>query len=123
MKTVPVAAGTPGGEKASWGGKMVLMAKEGTINMTSQSVGLGDAYDKMVDDSMRLTWSGMYMHAAPWNNANFGVKNNSSGCVGMSKADADCDLRPGAGRRPRGGHGPAAPRARRNSATATASGT
>ncbi|WSJ91029.1 Ig-like domain-containing protein [Streptomyces sp. NBC_01304] len=89
VKTVPVAAGTPGGEKASWSGKMVLMAKEGTINMTSQSVGLGDAYDKMVDDSMRLTWSGMYMHAAPWNNGNFGVKNNSSGCVGMSKSDAD----------------------------------
>ncbi|MFD8145032.1 Ig-like domain-containing protein [Streptomyces sp. NPDC059708] len=88
VKTVPVSAGTPGGQKASWSGKMVLMAKEGTIRMDSQTVGLGDAYDKMVDYSMRVTWSGMYVHAAPWNSANFGNANTSSGCVGMSDANA-----------------------------------
>ncbi|MEV7418660.1 Ig-like domain-containing protein [Streptomyces sp. NPDC089919] len=86
--SIPVSAGTPGGKKASWLGKMVVMAKEGTIRMDSQTVGLGDAYDKMVDYSMRLTWSGMYAHAAPWNTANFGRANTSSGCVGMSDANA-----------------------------------
>lgn len=85
---VPMSAGTPGGDKASWRGTAVLMAKEGTINMRSETVGLGDAYDKMVDSSMRLTWSGMYAHAAPWNAAYFGVANHSSGCVGMSDANA-----------------------------------
>lgn len=30
----------------------------------------------------------MYAHAAPWNAANFGRANSSSGCVGMSDADA-----------------------------------
>ncbi|MER7763744.1 Ig-like domain-containing protein [Streptomyces sp. NPDC097619] len=85
---VPVAAGTPGGQKASWDGKLVVMGKEGTIRMNSQSVGLGDAYDKMVDYSVRLTDSGMYAHAAPWNEGNFGRVNNSSGCVGMSTANA-----------------------------------
>ncbi|MDJ0381819.1 Ig-like domain-containing protein [Streptomyces sp. G-G2] len=84
----PISAGTPGGKKASWSGTMVLMAKEGTIRMDSQTVGLGDSYDKMVDNSMRLTWSGMYVHAAPWNSANFGRANTSSGCVGMSDANA-----------------------------------
>ncbi|MFD9860647.1 L,D-transpeptidase [Streptomyces alboflavus] len=88
VKRVPMSAGTPGGEKASWGGTSVLMAKEGTINMRSETVGLGDAYDKMVDYSMRLTWSGMYAHAAPWNAAYFGNTNHSSGCVGMSTSDA-----------------------------------
>ncbi|MET9323057.1 Ig-like domain-containing protein [Streptomyces sp. NPDC003038] len=88
VKTIPVSAGTPGGQKASWSGKMVLMSKEGTIRMDSQTVGLGDSYDKMVDYSMRLTWSGMYVHAAPWNAANFGSANTSSGCVGMSDANA-----------------------------------
>ncbi|MFC9297618.1 Ig-like domain-containing protein [Streptomyces sp. NPDC057011] len=88
VKTIPISAGTPGGKKASWSGKMVLMSKEGTIRMDSQTVGLGDAYDKMVDYSMRLTWSGMYVHAAPWNSANFGSANTSSGCVGMSDANA-----------------------------------
>ncbi|GEC09564.1 hypothetical protein SSP24_72190 [Streptomyces spinoverrucosus] len=56
--------------------------------MNSETVGLGDAYDKMVDYSMRLTWSGMYAHAAPWNAAYFGRANHSSGCIGMSDADA-----------------------------------
>ncbi|WP_434599045.1 L,D-transpeptidase [Streptomyces sp. A5-4] len=85
---VAMSAGTPGGDKASWRGKTVLMSKEGTINMRSETVGLGDAYDKMVDYSMRLTWSGMYAHAAPWNAGYFGSANKSSGCIGMSDADA-----------------------------------
>ncbi|MFE9662491.1 Ig-like domain-containing protein [Streptomyces sp. NPDC005955] len=88
VRTLPMSAGTPGGKKRSWGGTTVLMSKEGTIRMNSETVGLGDAYDKMVDYSMRLTWSGMYAHAAPWNAAYFGNANRSSGCIGMSDADA-----------------------------------
>ncbi|MEX0171308.1 L,D-transpeptidase [Streptomyces sp. LMG1-1-1.1] len=88
VRTTPVSGGTPGGDKRSWRGTAVLMAKEGTINMNSETVGLGDAYDKMVDYSMRLTWSGMYAHAAPWNAAYFGRANKSSGCIGMSNENA-----------------------------------
>ncbi|MFI6107638.1 Ig-like domain-containing protein [Streptomyces sp. NPDC051310] len=88
VRRVPVSGGTPGGDKRSWRGTAVLMAKEGTINMNSETVGLGDAYDKMVDYSMRLTWSGMYAHAAPWNARYLGNANRSSGCIGMSSADA-----------------------------------
>ncbi|MGW4027322.1 L,D-transpeptidase family protein [Streptomyces sp. NPDC005009] len=88
VRSIPVSGGTPGGDKRSWRGTAVLMAKEGTINMNSETVGLGDAYDKMVDYSMRLTWSGMYAHAAPWNAPHFGNANRSSGCIGMSDADA-----------------------------------
>ncbi|MEU6994990.1 Ig-like domain-containing protein [Streptomyces sp. NPDC046465] len=88
VKSMPMSAGTPGGDKASWGGTSVLMSKEGTINMRSETVGLGSSYNKMVDDSMRLTWSGMYAHAAPWNASYFGNTNHSSGCIGMSDGDA-----------------------------------
>ncbi|MGX1883868.1 Ig-like domain-containing protein [Streptomyces sp. NPDC055287] len=88
VREIPVSGGTPGGEKRSWRGTAVLMSKEGTINMNSETVGLRDAYDKMVDHSMRLTWSGMYAHAAPWNARYFGRANMSSGCIGMSDADA-----------------------------------
>ncbi|MFJ3902340.1 Ig-like domain-containing protein [Streptomyces sp. NPDC090025] len=98
VTTIPVSGGTPGGDKRSWRGTAVLMAKEGTIRMNSETVGLGDAYNKMVDSSMRLTWSGMYAHAAPWNAAWFGKANKSSGCIGMSKAEAAAlfdALRPG----------------------------
>ncbi|MGW7468527.1 L,D-transpeptidase [Streptomyces xantholiticus] len=98
VRTIPVSGGTPGGDKRSWRGTAVLMAKEGTINMNSETVGLGDAYDKMVDHSMRLTWSGMYAHAAPWNDKWFGKANKSSGCIGMSDANAAwfyAQVRPG----------------------------
>lgn len=98
VRRIPVSGGTPGGDKRSWRGTAVLMAKEGTINMNSETVGLGDAYDKMVDYSMRLTWSGMYAHAAPWNTRHFGNANRSSGCIGMSDADAAwfyAQVRPG----------------------------
>ncbi|MER7520921.1 Ig-like domain-containing protein [Streptomyces sp. NPDC126499] len=98
VRTIPVSGGTPGGDKRSWRGTAVLMAKEGTIRMNSETVGLGDAYDKMVDYSMRLTWSGMYAHAAPWNARYFGNANRSSGCIGMSTADASsfyASVRPG----------------------------
>lgn len=88
VKDIPMSGGTPGGDKASWRGKTVLMSKEGTINMRSETVGLGDAYDKMVDYSMRLTWSGMYAHAAPWNARYMGNANKSSGCIGMDTPDA-----------------------------------
>ncbi|MFF4270345.1 Ig-like domain-containing protein [Streptomyces sp. NPDC001536] len=88
VRRIPVSGGTPGGDKRSWRGTAVLMAKEGTINMNSETVGLGNAYDKMVEHSMRLTWSGMYAHAAPWNARYFGRANHSSGCIGMSDADA-----------------------------------
>ncbi|MGW2288271.1 L,D-transpeptidase [Streptomyces phaeochromogenes] len=88
VRRIPVSGGTPGGDKRSWRGTAVLMAKEGTINMNSETVGLGNAYDKMVEHSMRLTWSGMYAHAAPWNARYFGNSNQSSGCIGMSDANA-----------------------------------
>ncbi|WTX37422.1 Ig-like domain-containing protein [Streptomyces sp. NBC_00658] len=98
VRRIPVSGGTPGGDKRSWRGTAVLMAKEGTINMNSETVGLGDAYDKMVNSSMRLTWSGMYAHAAPWNARYFGNSNHSSGCIGMSDANASWfygQVRPG----------------------------
>lgn len=98
VRTIPVSGGTPGGDKRSWRGTAVLMAKEGTIRMNSETVGLGDAYNKMVNYSMRLTWSGMYAHAAPWNAAYFGRENHSSGCIGMSDANASAlfaAVRPG----------------------------
>ncbi|MGA5406881.1 Ig-like domain-containing protein [Streptomyces lavendulocolor] len=88
VRDIPMSGGTPGGDKASWRGRTVLMSKEGTINMRSETVGLGDAYDKMVDYSMRLTWSGMYAHAAPWNARYMGNANRSSGCIGMDTPDA-----------------------------------
>ncbi|MER5598070.1 Ig-like domain-containing protein [Streptomyces sp. NPDC002265] len=88
VRTFPVSGGTPGPETGSWRGTEVVLAKEGTIRMNSETVNLGNAYDQMVDYAVRLTWSGTYAHAAPWNAAYFGRANRSHGCIGMSDADA-----------------------------------
>ncbi|MGW2937950.1 Ig-like domain-containing protein [Streptomyces sp. NPDC001156] len=88
VRTFPVSGGTPGPQTGSWRGTEVMMSKEGTIRMNSETVGLGDAYDQNVNYAMRLTWSGTYAHAAPWNAANFGKANKSHGCIGMSDANA-----------------------------------
>ncbi|UNO44359.1 L,D-transpeptidase family protein [Streptomyces sp. MST-110588] len=89
IKRLPVSAGKPDSEHSTWTGTFPLLAKEGTINMKSETVGLSNFYDKMVRDSMKLTDSGTYAHAAPWNSDKVGKINNSSGCVGLTDADAD----------------------------------
>ncbi|MFH9419380.1 Ig-like domain-containing protein [Streptomyces sp. NPDC017529] len=89
VKDIPFSAGKPDAQHSTWTGIFPLLAKEGTINMNSETVGLGDAYDKMVRDSMKLTSSGTYAHAAPWNADKVGRVNNSSGCIGLTDADAD----------------------------------
>ena len=38
---------------------------------------------------MRLTWSGEFLHAAPWSVRHQGHENVSHGCTGMSTANAD----------------------------------
>ncbi len=61
--------------------------------MNSETVGISaddpEAYD--IDDvqwAMRLTYSGEFIHAAPWSVGSQGCANVSHGCTGMSTADA-----------------------------------
>ncbi|NUU20608.1 MAG: L,D-transpeptidase family protein [Streptomycetaceae bacterium] len=85
--TLPISAGGP--SFPTWTGTMVVMDKVDGINMDSETVGLGDAYNmKNVRYAVHLTASGTYAHAAPWNEGKFGKMNDSHGCVGMSTANA-----------------------------------
>ena len=61
--------------------------------MNSETVGVGqddpEFYD--IDDvqyAMRLTYSGEFIHAAPWSVGSQGYANVSHGCTGMSTANA-----------------------------------
>ncbi|ANZ21700.1 ErfK/YbiS/YcfS/YnhG family protein [Streptomyces noursei ATCC 11455] len=86
VKTIPVTGGDA--NHRTWSGKMTLMSKEGAIRMSSQSVGLGNEYDFMVQRSMRMTISGTYAHQAEWAEATIGASNTSHGCLGMTTKDA-----------------------------------
>lgn len=86
-RTIPVSAGKPGWVTRS--GVKLVMDKLYVTRMTNQMIGAKEPYDLQVHYAMRLTASGEFMHAAPWNAAYFGRENASHGCVGMSTADAE----------------------------------
>ncbi|WOQ17899.1 Ig-like domain-containing protein [Raineyella sp. W15-4] len=90
VATVPVSGGKSGSETRS--GTSVVMEKLTETRMASETVGIpnnsSDGYDMMVKYAMRITTSGEFLHAAPWNAAYFGRSNQSHGCVGMGTAEA-----------------------------------
>jgi lipoprotein-anchoring transpeptidase ErfK/SrfK len=61
--------------------------------MDSATVGIpkGDpSYYKMtVNWNLRLTWTGEYIHSAPWSVGVQGYQNVSHGCTNMAPADAE----------------------------------
>ncbi|GAB2954799.1 L,D-transpeptidase [Streptomyces heilongjiangensis] len=87
IKEIPVTTGMPGYDTRN--GVKVVLAKEGTVRMTSASIGASDFYDLIVHNSVRVTNSGEYVHAAPWSTGSQGYANVSHGCTGMSSANAE----------------------------------
>ena len=72
--------------------------------------------DRRRSGTMRVTWTGEYLHSAPWSVGAQGSANVSHGCVNMSPANAAVDVRQLQGRRHREVHRfvppvPARPRA------------
>ncbi|UGQ09979.1 Ig-like domain-containing protein [Yinghuangia sp. ASG 101] len=90
LRTVPVTTGKPGFTTRS--GTKVILGKEEHVLMDGTTVGIAegssDAYRLDVYWATRVTWSGEYLHAAPWSVGSQGVANVSHGCVGMSTEDA-----------------------------------
>ncbi|MEU6802017.1 L,D-transpeptidase [Streptomyces neyagawaensis] len=87
IKEIPVTTGMPGYDTRN--GVKVVLAKEGTVRMTSASIGASDFYDLVVHNSVRVTNSGEYVHAAPWSTGSQGYANVSHGCTGMSSDNAE----------------------------------
>ncbi|MEV5352852.1 Ig-like domain-containing protein [Streptomyces sp. NPDC052693] len=86
VREIPVTTGMPGYDTRN--GVKVVLAKEGTVRMTSASIGASDFYDLIVHHSVRVTNSGEYVHAAPWSVGSQGYANVSHGCTGMSTENA-----------------------------------
>lgn len=91
VKTIAVSTGEVPKFTTRSGTKLV-MSHHRKYTMNSGTIGIdpnaGDGYNLTVDYAMRLTNSGEFIHAAPWNSANFGRVGRSHGCTGMSVADA-----------------------------------
>jgi lipoprotein-anchoring transpeptidase ErfK/SrfK len=91
INTIPVTTGKPGFETRN--GVKVVLGKEYFVRMRGTSIGIAegsaDSYDLPVYYATRVTWSGEYVHAAPWSEGSQGSENVSHGCTGMSTANAE----------------------------------
>ena len=91
VRTTPITTGKPGFTTRS--GVKVIIEKFRHKRMNSETIGINrdspDAYD--IDDveyAMRVTYSGEFLHAAPWSVGSQGYANVSHGCTGMSTSNA-----------------------------------
>ncbi|ANP54579.1 lipoprotein-anchoring transpeptidase ErfK/SrfK [Streptomyces griseochromogenes] len=91
INQVPVTTGKAGYETRN--GVKVVLAKQYFVRMRGTTVGIAegsaDSYDLPVYYATRVTWSGEYVHAAPWSVGSQGYENVSHGCTGMSTGNAE----------------------------------
>ncbi|MFG2040739.1 Ig-like domain-containing protein [Dactylosporangium sp. NPDC048998] len=86
LKTMPVSLGKPSNPSDS--GNFIVMVKNEWEWFDSSTYGVPvdspDGYRTKVQFPQRITWSGQYIHAAPWSVADQGKRNVSHGCVNIS---------------------------------------
>lgn len=89
-RTMPISAGKPGFITRS--GTKVIIEKVRHKQMDAATIGIPKSspeyYNLDVEYAMRVTYSGEFLHAAPWSSASQGIANTSHGCVGMSQKNA-----------------------------------
>lgn len=89
-RTMPISAGKPGFITRS--GTKVIIEKVRDKVMDAATLGIAKSdpeyYRLDVEYAMRVTYSGEFLHAAPWSASSQGVANVSHGCVGMTTENA-----------------------------------
>lgn len=89
-RTMPISAGKPGFITRS--GVKVIIEKSRDKVMDAATLGISESdpeyYRLDVEYAMRVTYSGEFLHAAPWSAGSQGVANVSHGCVGMTTDNA-----------------------------------
>jgi lipoprotein-anchoring transpeptidase ErfK/SrfK len=82
----PVSTGRPGMDTPD--GRYLSFAKGSPVDMNSASYGVGPGmpgyYNELVYDAVQFTFSGDYVHSAPWSVSEQGVTNVSHGCVNVA---------------------------------------
>jgi lipoprotein-anchoring transpeptidase ErfK/SrfK len=94
-------AGEPGVLLASMGrpeyetpvGIYSVLSKNREVTMDSSSVGIPvdnpDGYRLTVDDAVKITRRGLYVHSAPWAVNAMGFENTSHGCISLNPEAAE----------------------------------
>jgi lipoprotein-anchoring transpeptidase ErfK/SrfK len=77
-----VTGGMPGLD--TWGGTYAVIDKSSDVRMVGQGYDVPD-----VKWDVHFTYTGSYVHSAPWSISAQGVTNVSHGCVGTNPDDAE----------------------------------
>jgi lipoprotein-anchoring transpeptidase ErfK/SrfK len=92
LRVLKVSTGRPGSETETRNGIKVILSRESQHTMDSATVGIpkGDPGYYRIDTkwAMRLTWSGEFLHSAPWSVGSQGNANVSHGCTNLAPSDA-----------------------------------
>lgn len=92
LRTIPVSSGRPGPETETRSGMKVVINKVADMTMDSATVGIkkGEPGYYNIDTSwnVRVTWTGEFLHSAPWSLGSQGRANVSHGCVNMAPDQA-----------------------------------
>lgn len=85
LRTIPVSLGT---EKwATPNGTYIIGDERESMVMDSTTFGLGydqGGYRTEVEYATQMSWSGIYVHAAPWSVGDQGSRNVSHGCINVT---------------------------------------
>ena len=93
IRTIPITTGEQP-KFTTRSGIKVIVEKFRHKRMNSETIGIdpssADGYDlDDVEYAMRVTYSGEFVHAAPWSVGSQGSANVSHGCTGMSTSNAE----------------------------------
>jgi lipoprotein-anchoring transpeptidase ErfK/SrfK len=88
LYTWPISSGQPGDDTPN--GEFLTIDKGNPVQMKPADIAPGAPgyYNVEVYWSVRFTWSGDYIHSAPWSVANQGNSNVSHGCVNLGPSYA-----------------------------------
>ncbi|WP_329520437.1 L,D-transpeptidase [Spirillospora sp. NBC_01491] len=86
VRTMKVSLGKPGDD--SYSGVMIAQEKNRAMVMDSATTGDPGAYRTPTKWNVRMTYSGTFVHSAPWSTGAQGNANVSHGCVNAAPGDA-----------------------------------
>ena len=86
IRTMPVSLGKKSTPSSS--GTMVIMDKQTSTVFDTTDTDGANGYKETIGYAQRLTWSGQYIHSAPWSVGDQGHRNVSHGCVNLSPSNA-----------------------------------
>lgn len=91
MRQMPASMGKP--RFATPIGSFTVLGKEKVVVMDSRTIGIPltdpEGYKLTVNDAVRITWGGVYIHSAPWSVGSQGYANVSHGCINLSPSNAE----------------------------------